>query len=86
MGVGTATTTKSASRSRAASVVGSNSFAAANSSWLNFAGRIDGDPIGIDLGGRYIEADGSIFLAELDRQRKADISQTDDGHDAISYH
>ena len=34
--------------------------------------------VGGDLGGRQVKADGAVALAELDRQRQADVAQADD--------
>ncbi len=41
----------------------------------HFARGIDTAAIGVDLGGREIEADRAVLLAELDRERKPDVAQ-----------
>ena len=72
--------------SAAGSVVTRSPRAARSSSRRHLARGIDTPAIGVDLGGREIEADRGVLLAELDRERKPDVAQADDGDSDVVVH
>ena len=81
-GVGTATTMKSASASAAGSLLTIEHRRRLEIRGRHFAGGIDVAAIRFDLGHRQIEPDGAEFLAELDRERQPDVTQTYNGNDS----